>query len=224
MDHRRKQYASETRLNISRMKIVQSRDEESLKNLRNLNLNLELLQKKQTDLKDAIEKRKENIFVLEQREKDFLSGKLDQEISKELKKNTCEANIRFESSKKKDLNKQEKKFNQFDYGYNAEERNRQKDYIYYYRLYCKANETLPEYMRENLADMPNNKGYIWRDCWFFGEKAQEHGQPTIMFEKKKGSVMHIHEIDNYEHKIFEKIGKEKKKLISSSIQRNTKKN
>jgi hypothetical protein len=84
-------------------------------------------------------------------------------------------------------------------------------------LYSKANETLPNYIKTNLADMPGNKGYIWRDCWFFGRKPDEYGQPIVMFEKKKGSIMYIHEIYPHEHKIFEKIGKERKTLISTKI-------
>lgn len=90
----------------------------------------------------------------------------------------------------------------------------EKDYNYYYRVFSKAKDTLPEYMRENLKVMSNNKGYIWRDCWFFGEQSPEPRQPLVMFEKK-GPILYIHELDSRQHRIYEKHGKEKKKLVSS---------
>lgn len=218
MDQRRKQYATEIHENIIRMEAAQKRDEESLKNLRNLNLPVELFQKKQATIKTAIEKRQENMFNLEERKRDFLAGRLDQEISQELDKNTKDAKNRAEAAikRKKEISKLEegKKVRDIEQQFKNEERNTRKDHAFYYRLHCKANETLPDYMRKNLADMPNNKGYIWRDCWFFGDKPTEQGQPTIMFEKKRDGIMHIHEIDFYEHRIFEKVGKERKTLLS----------
>lgn len=222
MDFLRKRYANEIRLNMSRIEIAQKRDEETLKNLYKLNISPEIIKKKKAELTIAMEKRQDELFSLGQRERDFLEGRLDQEINSEIKKNSSDAKVRndiavkkktFSSKEKVD---DEKRVREVDYQSKSEDRNLRKDYGFYYRLYCKADETLPDYIRTNLVDMPNNKGYIWRDCWFMGDKPAEQNQPMIMFEKKRGGIMHIHEIDSYEHKIFEKNGKEKKKLISSS--------
>jgi len=223
MEQRRKQYANEIRINISRLENAQKRDEVTLKNLPGLKLAQDIFLKKQSELQTALEKRKAELTTLQQREQDYLSGDLDSEISTEMQKNASAAKVRAEvaAKKKKDSNRfeDEKKVREVEYKHRSDERNLQKDFGYYYRVYCKANETLPDYMRENLADMPNNKGYIWRDCWFMGEKPLEEGQPSIMFEKKKGGIMHIHEIDQYSHKIYEKNGKEKKRLISSMVRK-----
>jgi hypothetical protein len=223
MEQRRKQYANEIRLNISRTDKAQKRDEETLKNLNKLNLTSDLYHKKHADLNIAIEKRQEDLFNLEQLERDYLSGKLDGEITREIQKNTAAEKVRIATAtkKKKELQKDndDKRAKLTDKKYREDNRNSDRDYAYYYKQYYWANESLPDYMRENLADMPNNKGYIWRNCWFLGDKPAEHGQPTIMFEKKRGGVMNIHEIDQYEHKIFEKIGKEKKRLISSKLRK-----
>ena len=48
MEQRRKQYANEVRLNISRIERAQKRDEETLTNLNKLNLAHDLYIKKQT--------------------------------------------------------------------------------------------------------------------------------------------------------------------------------
>jgi hypothetical protein len=107
---------------------------------------------------------------------------------------------------------------EFDYMEDKVIKYRNKDYEYYYKQYEKAVETLPDYIKENLKTMPSNKGYIWRGCWYFGMKNAEKNQPCVMFEKLRGGILRIHEITN-EHKIYEKNGKEQRKLISSKIRR-----
>ena len=52
-----------------------------------------------------------------------------------------------------------------------------------YRHYCMADRTLPAYMERNLTDMPNNKGYLWKDVTFYGKKPDEKNGQTIIFEK-----------------------------------------
>ena len=69
-------------------------------------------------------------------------------------------------------------------------------------------------MRKNLREMTNNKGYIWRGCWFFGELPSNPYENTVVFEKCRG-VLRIHETDRRTHKIYEKIGSERKNLIST---------
>ena len=74
----------------------------------------------------------------------------------------------------------------------------------YYRKYLKADDTLPDYMRDNLRTMPNNKGYIWRSAWFLGEKNPIKDEPTILFEKRRG-VLKIHKHYKDRTEIFKKI-------------------
>ena len=219
MEQRRKQFANEIRLNITRMEKSQFRDDEVLKNLKNINLSQEILHKKQNELKTNIEKRRIEISNLEKREQDYLNGKLDSEITQELRENADAIKTRNEIivKKKKEILKEneEKKAKLTDKKYKNDDWNLAKDYRYYYKQFCRANESLPDYIRENLITMPNNKGYMWRNCWYYGEQPAEYGQPTIIFDKKRGGIMHIHEIDQYEHRIYEKNGKERKKLIST---------
>ena len=76
-------------------------------------------------------------------------------------------------------------------------------------------QSVPDYILRNLDEMPNNKGYIWKGVWCFGRLKEEKGKPVIMFEKCRDGIMKIYEIDEYERKIFEKKGKDRKILISS---------
>jgi hypothetical protein len=100
----------------------------------------------------------------------------------------------------------------------SKERKRQKDYRYYYKQYIKALDTLPSYMSNNLNNMPNNKGYVWRGCWLLGEEKAERNQPLLIFEKR-GNVLKIHEYTAREYKLYEKVGKENKRLIQTTVRR-----
>lgn len=81
--------------------------------------------------------------------------------------------------------------------------------------YLKVCNSIPDYMLKNLDEMPNNKGYIWRDVVCYGKKASEPGKPVVLFEKKKDGLMIIHEWSKTECKIWHKQGKERKVLESS---------
>ena len=80
----------------------------------------------------------------------------------------------------------------------------------------RTDAKLPEYMRRNLREMPNNKGYIFRGIQYYGEKRAERNKPTILFEKNRG-VLNIHEITKGEaiKYIKKKTKRSKNKLISS---------
>ena len=86
-------------------------------------------------------------------------------------------------------------------------------------FFYKLCDELPDYMVRNLKEMPNNKGYIHRGIWCFGELEAEKNQPIILFEKLKNEIMRIHEIDSEYYNIFEKQGKYGKRILLSSYKR-----
>jgi len=61
----------------------------------------------------------------------------------------------------------------------------------YLRKFQYAGESLPPYIRENLRNMPNNKGYVWRGVYFYGDKLPERGEPSVVFEKNRGGGLLI---------------------------------
>ncbi len=56
----------------------------------------------------------------------------------------------------------------------------------FYRKYLRAVDTLPDYMKDNLKTMPNNKGYRWRGVGFYGHQKPIKDEPLILFEKRRG--------------------------------------
>jgi hypothetical protein len=78
----------------------------------------------------------------------------------------------------------------------------------------KISSSIAPYILRNLKEMPNNKGYIFKGIWCFGELPRENNANVIMFEKCYNDIMKIHEIDDKFYCIYEKIGKNRKTLIS----------
>ena len=70
-------------------------------------------------------------------------------------------------------------------------------------------------MINNLAEMPNNKGYIWRGVHFYGDLPGQAG-PQVMFEKQRGGILVIHEHTDHEYRRYEKEGKNRKQLVHKS--------
>lgn len=53
----------------------------------------------------------------------------------------------------------------------------------YYNKFLNNVDRLPKNIQENLENMPNNKGYIFRGIHFFGKNLPEKDEPVILFEK-----------------------------------------
>lgn len=85
--------------------------------------------------------------------------------------------------------------------------------------FFKSIESVPQFILENLKNMPSNKGYIWRGVYCYGELPSE-SKNVIMFEKCRNNIMRIHECINNQINIYEKVGKGPKKFIEI-IERNT---
>ena len=49
----------------------------------------------------------------------------------------------------------------------------------------KTNSYFPDRMRKKLQKMPNNKGYIWRGIYYYGERPKNKREPILMFEQKR---------------------------------------
>jgi hypothetical protein len=152
-------------------------------------------------------------------------GVLDEEITQRIKIAEKEVKRKvLESKKIKESKKQEKeeeKGEANEYWSNILSSSRaysqqQRDIRYFYKQFGKIEDSLPDYIKKNLSEMPNNKGYIWRGCHFYGDLKIQNNQPQIMFEKCKGNILKIVETTESEQKIFDKIGKNKKTLFSQT--------
>jgi hypothetical protein len=57
-----------------------------------------------------------------------------------------------------------------------------------YERYLNICDSIPEYIKQNLKTMPNNKGYNWRGMTLYGELPAESG-PVVLFDKKQDGMM-----------------------------------
>lgn len=196
----RRQFVNNIQSEITRLEKSISRDEDVLKNIKNLNLSEDILKIKQEELRNNIKRKNDDIEKLKISGDDVVSGNRDEEI---VKKNVVTKKVLKPKVKKTPPKKY------IPMKFQASNR----DLDYHYNRMLKITESMPDYMKRNLEEMPNNKGYIWKDCWFFGKLPSYRNENIVLFEKGRNS-MKIHEIDNRNYSIFEKVGQNRKILIS----------
>lgn len=140
--------------------------------------------------------------------------KEQQEMIRLQKKNTAEKQLVIEYN-----NENRQKLDEF---HKEENRQRRKERSMQYHMkrdwewLCSQDTQLPPYIRENLTKMPNNKGYIWRGIWYFGQNPDEDPNTLVMFERA-GPDMFIHEIRyGVYKKIYQKPKNGVKTLVSET--------
>jgi hypothetical protein len=199
-----------------------SRTQEAIGRIRSSLFNQEYIETQIEKLQKNVETQEELISSIKIKLEQLQSGDLDEEINQEYIKNKeHEKNAKEEKMKKKDIKNKEKQDNKdISKKYQDKivadsrlQRQNEKDMNYSFRYMNKVHETLPSFMKRNLSEMTNNKGYIWRGVCYYGELRERPYEPRVMFEKKAGDILIIHEYTDTEYKIFEKRGKDKKNLI-----------
>lgn len=222
MDIKRRHKKNILNNDIKLTEITILRSEETIKRLKNQKAD-EFVINQVAKLKNLIEEKTEYLEKIQNDLIDIEAGEFDEEISKEYleqqKKHEKREKEVEKSKSAKDIESQRTKDISKLYMKNviAEARaNRQseKDMNYAQKYFFKVEDQLPEYMKRNLSDMPNNKGYYWRGIYFYGDLPEERG-PTIIFEKQKGTLLVIHEYTPTDYKRYEKNGKDRKVLVYS---------
>lgn len=175
-----------------------------------------------------IQERKEVISDLQERFDNIDQGVYDYELEQEYKKmkneilNKCRDSDKKKADIKtyKDSNRiKSQEFFQSDRKSDKSERFCAKDIERTYDYFLRINNSIPEYMLKKLANMPNNKGYIWKGIYCYGELEAEIGKPVTIFEKTRSGQQLIHEWTDTYYKIYyyDKIGKSSKKHIISDV-------
>jgi hypothetical protein len=163
------------------------------------------------------------IQILEKRLDDVESGILDEEILSQNKANKQIAESKETVSKKKkeeekkiqtEKTKKSKEFDSSNRDYQRGEKNKDYEMNRAYRYFEKTINSIPDYILENLSNMPRNKGYIWRDVYCYGDLPAEKNQPITLFEKQR-ELLIIHEWSNKYYTVYHKVGKTSKRSISS---------
>ena len=198
-----------------------SRSESTIKRIKNTQMGVNYINSEINRLKTAISTKSEVLEKLLEYLRLVDIGGLDEEIMKEYnfnkeRQNKLNKEKQYEKEKI-DAEKKEKKSICKNYWNGVitesrDNRKKQRTMAYEYRYFLKVCDSLPEYIQRNLSEMPNNKGYIWRGVYFYGSLPPKSG-PRVMFEKKRGGVLVIHEYTDLVYKRYEKKGKDKKKLV-----------
>ena len=196
--------------------------EESLTNLTRSGLSKDFVDKKKDDNKTKIDNLKNESNELNLKLLDLDTGVMDEEIQKRLQ---SQKEVNNQKLKKENDNRQQKIVNTenqkkaFSLRLNSDKKsNYEKRCLGYeiertYQHYLKANDKLPDYIRKNLKEMPNNKGYIFNDVVFLGQKPKERENYEILFEKQRDGCLLIHEHFPYKTLISKKHPNGKKEVI-----------
>ena len=166
----------------------------------------------------------QNLIDSQQRIVDVIAGKLDSELFNSHNNVLKSIQKKDEITKRKKKDKEDEKKNDSEFLKKHYEKTNRFEFSEAFwekeeRRYYKNCDSLPQWIKDKLKDMPSNKGYIWRDLWFFGDKYVPFTKNCVMFESLKGGITIIHEIDEDYHKVYEKVGRNQR-VLKETIRRN----
>ena len=223
MENYRLSVKNNTKIEIRNLKKILEKAEKTLFNLRQQKYS-EFIKNKIIKLEDKIISSKENIKKLSKKLSDIDKGLLDDEIEANIENENkeMEEKIKLKKKRKDEVTKfknERKKISKEYYESHRQssrkQRYNQRGWKSCYNYYTRTSARLPNYMKKNLENMPNNKGYYWRDIAFYGELPPNNSGTTVLFQKERDGSMIIHEwTKSYYLKYCKKTKKDKKKLIS----------
>ena len=201
---------------IKRTESMIKRNSETINRLSSSQENKEFNQNQIEKIKNSQIDFDNKIKELNKRYNDLLEGRLDNELLSIINNNSKNIKQKEESiNTKKIKDKTEKKTKEKDY-FNMESKHRRRE-ISSYQIqkdidrFIRDCESIPEYILNNLKEMPSNKGYIWKGIHCYGNKPPE-SDTTIMFEKCKGGTLKIYETNKDYRTVYEKNGSSQKKM------------
>ena len=205
------------RNDIKQIESIIKRNKETIDRLKSQDksdFNIKQIDKIKLSLKDNEQK----LLLLEERLDDISSGKLDNEITKKITSTNNNLLNKQQVAENKNKLKQENKKKEEKIHLDIEYRNRKREGVTDYTIqketdkFIRDCENIPDYISQNLDEMPNNKGYIWKGIMCFGRNRPESNS-IIMFEKCKGGILKIYETSRSTYTLYEKVGKNQKQLI-----------
>ena len=227
MEVRRRVRKNKIMNDIREAEIFITRSRDTIKRIKSSQMGETYIRNQIVKLKASVEEREESLIVLNKNLKDVYTGYLDEDIEKEYNetekkikaqkvvKDRIKAERLKEKLEKKDISK---KYMQGIISASRSHRQAERDVNYTYKYFNKVVDSLPQYMIKNLSEMPGNKGYIWRGVYFYGYLPAQRG-PCVVFEKKRGGILVIHENTESEYKRYEKEGKNRKQLVFKKLKK-----
>lgn len=94
------------------------------------------------------------------------------------------------------------------------EKNFERDFDQAERHFYKDVSTFPDGLKEKLKNMPNNKGYVWRNIWFFGEKPMANIHEYTLYEKQNHKyLVHVYDLRSRTYSLYDKDNTGKQHLM-----------
>jgi hypothetical protein len=95
------------------------------------------------------------------------------------------------------------------------EKNFEREFDYAERHFYKDMATIPDNLLDKLKNMPNNKGYVWRNIWFFGEKPVSHIHEYTLYEKQNQKyLVHVYDLRSRTYSLYNKDNTGKQHLMN----------
>ena len=170
-------------------------------------------------LKNKNKERELTLKNLEERLDDLKMGYLDEELEEQYNKTISVIDSKKNHTinrKKEAKQKINKDFTNKSHNLDRYTSSNSREIAKAYKYYVRTCNSIPDYMIKKLKQMPNNKGYIWKDIYCYGELPEEKNKPVTLFEKKHDNLLVIHEWTNSEYIIWHKKGKDRKQLYSKT--------
>lgn len=228
-DNKRQREINRIKNEIRQIKTYISHDNSAIERFKKMNNDqkewaLSQIMNKQSKNAD----RESEITYLKKRITEVENGSLDATLEQNEQKETHEIQRRHEEvklKKREDLThdrnaiinsrKVDYSLRQLERTHNYNMREIEKNW----QFFIKTIETFPEYMSKKLKKMPNNKGYKWKNVFFYGELPAVIGEPITIFETQKDGLLVIYETTDTDYNIWYKKNNSKKYLHSSTPRR-----
>jgi len=175
---------------------------------------LRTLAEESRNLDDKIESKRTEL-------RDTEMGKKDAEIKDTSEKNRVIQEAKLKDSKRKKSQLAREKEDLLESTYKklrstySNDRKETGTINYEYRKFKRKVDTIPGYLLNNLSNMPNNKGYIWKGIWLMGDLPEQEPRDILTMFERRGDLLIIRESDNYKVRIYHKYGRGRKTLVES---------
>lgn len=225
MEQRRINKKNQLNNELNNLRSSINRDEKTILNLRNSDFDISFINNKISKLKNNIVDKRKTIINLENEIEDINVGKCDDKINEEYIRSNKEVNIKKKEAELKRQLKQEQIKRDKEKMSRERDKNRERgevrrknyrDFKYFERLFFKKNSSLPNYMLKKLSNMPNNKGYIWKGIYCYGDLPSEDNDEVVMFERTNKETLLIHKYTKTEYILYKKEGNNRKKFVKKT--------
>lgn len=210
MEKLRRNELNKLNTSIKILQKSQERDEETIGRYRGMKSS-EFYLGKISELKNKIQERVDEIEDIQNRIMNVSTGLLDDELTKQVETSTSKFKQKNSISrvKKDNIKKNKQDNNEKLMKYYKSNKKQYVNYNREYNYYVKKCNSIPKHLMKNLKNMPNNKGYIFKNVYFYGyKKPIGNVNKDRMYERRDGQL-YIHEIyrDYRTNKIHHTINK-----------------